>query len=68
FLKQLSEVLNKPYFLPNTPKFVLRMVLGGLSSAITGGNKVSSKKIEEVGFNFQFPELSEAIRDLLKVT
>ena len=68
FLKQLSEVLQKPYFLPNTPKFILSLVLGELSSAITGGNKVSSKKIEEVGFNFQFPELSEAIRDLLKVT
>ena len=68
FLKQLSEVLNKPYFLPNTPKFVLRMVLGELSSAITGGNKVSSKKIEEAGFNFQFPELSEALRDLLEVS
>lgn len=66
FVKQLSEVINKPYILPNTPKFILSMVLGELSSAITGGNKVSSKKIEETGFNFQFPELSEALRDLLK--
>ena len=65
FLKQLSEVLDKPYFLPNTPKFVLNMVLGELSSAITSGNKVSCKKIEEVGFKFQFADLSDALRDLL---
>lgn len=66
FLTQLSTMLNKPYFLPNTPKFVLKMVLGEFSSAITGGNKVSSKKIERAGFTFQFTELNEALRNLLK--
>lgn len=66
FLGQLAVVLNKPYFLPNTPKFVLKLIFGELSSAITGGNKVSSKKIEEVGYDFQFTELNEALKNLLK--
>lgn len=64
FLKTLAEAINKPYFLPNTPKFVLKMVLGELSSAITGGNKVSSKKIIDSDFRFQFADLKEALRDL----
>lgn len=66
FLSQLAVVLNKPYFLPNTPKFVLKLIFGELSSAITGGNMVSSTKIEQAGFNFQFTELSEALRNLLR--
>lgn len=64
FLTQLAKVLNKPYFLPNTPKFVLKLVLGELSSAITGGNKVSSDKIEQAGFNFQFNNLQDSLTDL----
>jgi uncharacterized protein (TIGR01777 family) len=66
FLKELSTVLNKPYFLPPTPKFVLKMILGELSSAITGGNKVSSAKIEQAGFKFQFTKLNEALSNLLR--
>lgn len=66
FLKQLTMVLNKPFFLPNTPKFVLKLIFGELSSAITGGNNVSSTKIEQAGFDFQFTELSEALRNLLR--
>ncbi len=66
FLGQLAVVLNKPFFLPNTPKIVLKLIFGELSSAITGGNKVSSAKIEQAGFNFQFTELSEALGNLLK--
>ncbi len=66
FIKILTRVINKPYFLPNTPKFVLKILLGELSSAITGGNNVSSNKIESTGFNFQFIELVEAMKDLIK--
>jgi len=65
FLKKLSKVLNRPYFLPNIPKFVLNLVLGELASAITGGNNVSSKKIEESGFKFQYDNLEDSLRDLL---
>ena len=66
FLKKLAEVINRPYFLPNTPKFILKLVLGELSSAVTGGNNVSSKKIESVGFKFQFTEITSALKDLKK--
>ena len=65
FLNQLAIVLKKPYFLPNTPKIVLKLVLGELASAITGGNNVSSNKIEESGFKFQYNHLEDSLRDLL---
>jgi len=66
FLKKLTFILKRPYFLPNTPKFFMKLIFGELSSAITGGNLVSSKKIEETGFTFHFPELDTALNDLLQ--
>jgi uncharacterized protein (TIGR01777 family) len=66
FLKALTETLHKPFFLPDTPKFILRMALGELASAITGGNKVSCEKIQKSGFQFQYPELSESLSQLLR--
>jgi uncharacterized protein (TIGR01777 family) len=66
FLKILAETLNRPFFLPDIPKFVLRMALGELASAITGGNKVSCEKIQKSGFQFQYPELRESLSQLLR--
>jgi uncharacterized protein (TIGR01777 family) len=66
FLQTLSDVLNRPFFLPNTPKFLMRMALGELASAVTGGNNVSSEKISQSGFKFKFPVLSESLKDLLR--
>ena len=66
FIKMLSDVLERPFFLPNTPKFLMRAALGELASAITGGNKVSSEKIEYAGYKFEFPELRESLEDLLR--
>ena len=65
FLETLSGVLNRPFFLPNTPKFLMRMALGELASAVTGGNKVSSEKISMTGFEFKFQTLRESLEDLL---
>jgi NAD dependent epimerase/dehydratase family enzyme len=45
---------------------VLKMVLGELASAITGGNNVSPEKIQHVGFQFQHPDLDESLNDLLR--
>ena len=66
FLAAMSKVMKKPYFLPNTPKFVLKMVLGELASAVTGGNNVSSKKIIDTGYDFKFDDLDKSLQDLLR--
>jgi len=65
FLSALTKVLNKPYFLPNIPKFVLKLGLGELSSALTGGNRVSSEKIKKAGYEFKYKELDQALDNLL---
>lgn len=46
------------------PSFILKSVMGQLSRVILNSNRVSSQKIEDVGFDFKFPEASAAIGDI----
>ncbi|MDN5204004.1 TIGR01777 family oxidoreductase [Fulvivirgaceae bacterium BMA10] len=66
FAKTLSKVLRRPFFAPNVPGFLLKIVLGEMANLVLGGSKVSSKKIESMGFQFKFRDLENAIIDLLK--
>jgi uncharacterized protein (TIGR01777 family) len=66
FTKQLANAMGKPFFLPNVPSLALKLLLGEMQVMLTGGNKVSSKKIEQTGFNFQFPSLDSALKNLVK--
>jgi uncharacterized protein (TIGR01777 family) len=65
FTKAIAAVLKRPIWLPNVPEFVLNLLLGEMASLITQGNKVSSKKIQESGFVFQYPTLQGALENLL---
>lgn len=62
--RQLAKKLKRPLFLPNVPKFALKLIVGEMAAVLTGGNKVSSKKIEESGFKFQYPSLDSALKAL----
>ena len=65
FSKTIAQVLNKTIWLPNVPKFVLRMILGERSILLTEGSKVSPEKIIQSGFEFKFTKLQSALHDLL---
>ena len=65
FTFTLAESLDKKVFLPAVPKFVLKTVLGEMSSIILEGSAVSNLKIKDSGFEFQFEELKPALKDLL---
>ena len=66
FSNLLSKVIRKPYFLPNIPSFMLKMIFGEMSQIILEGSRVSSQKLIENGFKFKFPELGLALSDLLE--
>lgn len=64
--KQLARAMHRPLFLPAVPAFVLRLVLGEMALLVTGGNLVSSNRIQkEAGFSFRFVRFSEALKDLI---
>jgi len=64
--KAIAKVLRKPLLLPPVPGFVLKLMLGEMSGIVLGGNNVSSKKLVQAGFNFEFQDLTEALQNLLK--
>lgn len=63
-VKEIANVLEKPLFLPNIPKFVMKTILGEMAYILFVSQRVSSKKIEEQGFTFAHPNICVALRDL----
>lgn len=62
--KELSEVLNKPFFMPKVPKFVLNFLFGEMAVILTEGSRVSSEKIKKDGFEFRYFTVKGALRNL----
>lgn len=63
-VKEIAEVLGKPLILPNIPKFMMRLVLGEMSHLLFASQRVSSKKIEEEGFDFHYRNISSALQNI----
>lgn len=66
FTKEIAEVLDKPIFMPNVPGFVMKLMFGELSVALLEGSRTSSDKLRQEGFHFKFPNLRNALEDLLR--
>lgn len=64
--KAIAKTIHKPLFLPNVPKFMLRLLLGEMHQIVTSSQHVSSRKILDAGFQFQHALLSKSLQNLLK--
>ncbi len=64
FTEILGKVLNKNIILP-VPGFVLKLVVGEFAENLLTGQKISSQKISDAGFKFNYPMLKEALENLL---
>lgn len=62
----IARVLGRPLWLPNVPGFVLKAILGEMANLVLGGNRVSNAKLLQSGFEYEFTDPEEAVRDLLK--
>jgi NAD dependent epimerase/dehydratase family enzyme len=65
FSKTLARVLGYSIWLPNVPEFVLKFAMGEMSKIVLYGRRVSSEKLEKLGFQFKYKNLEEALRDCL---
>lgn len=63
--KAIARALHKPLWLPSVPAFVLKIILGEMADIVLMGSKVSSEKIRQAGFRYQFPNLNSALNNLL---
>ncbi len=64
FIRILASVTKHRLLFPKVPTFLLRFMFGEMSKIVLEGSRVSSKKMEQAGFCFEFPELNKALEDL----
>jgi uncharacterized protein (TIGR01777 family) len=60
----LGRVLGRPTFM-NVPAFMVRLALGEFGEVLLTGQKVLPQRLLEAGFKFRFPDLDQALQDLL---
>ena len=65
FIKQLAKGLKRPFFMPPLPKFLIRLMVGEMSTLVLNSQYVSAQKIVDSSFEYQFPTLENALTDLL---
>jgi uncharacterized protein len=65
FSTALGRVLHRPSFMP-VPGFAVSLLRGReLAETVKGGQRVVPRRALDLGFDFQYPELEPALRDLL---
>jgi uncharacterized protein len=64
--KAIATAKDGAYLLIPAPSFALRLAMGEMANAVLNSTKVSSQKIENEGFKFQFPEAVVALKDLFQ--
>ncbi len=61
----LAKKMKGRFFIPlPVPAFVLKIMMGSRSIEVLKSTTVSSKKIEKTGFNFLYPEIDGALKEL----
>jgi len=63
--KAIAKKMKRPLFLPNIPKFAMQLVLGEMHIILFESQRVSSKKIEDSGFDFKYVNLDAALEELV---
>lgn len=62
--EKAAKKVNKLFMNFGVPAFGLKLALGEMAQMVLGGNKVSSKKIEQEGFKFRYPDLESALEKI----
>ncbi|WP_373396256.1 TIGR01777 family oxidoreductase [Algoriphagus halophilus] len=62
--QEAARAKGKPFIGIGVPAFLLRLILGEMAEMVLGGNRVSSSKIQKSGFEYEFPILIPALKDI----
>ncbi len=64
FGKILAKLVSRPYWLP-VPAFVLRTLLGEMSTLVLDSQNAYPKRLLEMGYQFQWKDLEEALQSFV---
>jgi hypothetical protein len=60
----LAKVLHKALWLPAVPAFALKLALGEMAEILLEGSQASNERIKNFGFNFKYPEIQGALKEI----
>lgn len=63
FMRAVAKALHRPFWF-HIPKSLLRLPLGEMSVLITEGRYSQPKRLLEQGFDFQYPKIEDALRNI----
>lgn len=63
--KSIAAHLRKPFFMPNIPRFLMKLILGEMHILLFTSQKVSCQKAIDNGFEFKYKTLDKALENLL---
>jgi uncharacterized protein len=66
--RMIAKIIRRPLWLPNIPAFVLKLLIGEMAGMVLNGSKISADKIKQTGVEVTYPNLEEALKDLLSKT
>ena len=64
FTRTLASALDRPAIFP-VPEFALGLMFGELASVLLASQRVVPRVAEKTGFQFQYPSLEGALRDIV---
>ncbi len=64
FTRELAGALHRPAILP-VPKFAFKLMFGELSQVVLASQRVLPVAAGDAGFQFRFPEIGAALRDVV---
>jgi len=62
--RALAKQLKKPLWAPKVPAFLLKILLGEMSSVVLASTKVACDKITDAGFNFKYTNLQGSLAEI----
>ena len=61
----LAKAMNKPYFMPKVPEFVLKMYFGDRAQLFLDTPDVVPLRLNDSGYKLKYQELEQALKDLI---
>jgi hypothetical protein len=60
----IAAVLKKPLFMPNIPKFMMKLLLGEMHELLFENRNINSQKIVGMGFVFKYKTIDDAMENI----
>lgn len=65
FSRKIAKQLKKPFWALKIPAFLFKILFGEMADILLKGSRVSSDKIIASGYDFKYPTLKSALKNLM---